>query len=179
MTTLSSSASFTIADAAAQAASATLTVLPAVAAPSGFGRLIHPTLGTFDYQVKPDEWVNVDGDAIIAPVWSSTRTLGGAANALWSGYLRDVVCEERWNAAGGLAMPASQLRMLIAVWSNPVDPANGYVLWYPNYATAVGFKVIPVDLTCGGKGIALDWMANLENLIDHPVVLQLRLVDRA
>lgn len=135
-------------------------LFPTFPVESGYGRIIHPTLGAFDYEVKPDEWVNIDADAIIPPVWASTRTLTSAANVLWNGNIRDVVIEERWKALGGLAMPITQFRMLLAIWTTPVDPDVGYVHWYPNYITQVAFKVLPVGLTAGGQGITFDDIVN-------------------
>jgi hypothetical protein len=68
MTILTSSATIAVGDGAAAVDSVQLTVLPAVGAPNGRGRLVHPSLGTYDYVRGPDEWTNIDGDAIIAPI---------------------------------------------------------------------------------------------------------------
>jgi len=162
-----------------------LEVFPSFPVPYGRGRIIHPILGPFDYEVKPDEWVNIDAEAIIAPMWASTRTITSAANVLWQGYLRDVVVEERWKSLGGLAMPATQLRMLIAIWTQPVDPDVGYVHWYPSYITTAGFKVLPINLSAGGQGIAVDDVINYLDedgepigWVTSPVTFQMKLVER-
>jgi hypothetical protein len=183
--TLSSKSTFGVAGAAEEIVSLPIEIFPAYPAESGHGRIVHPTLGAFDYEVKPDEWVNIDADAIIPPVWSSSRTLTSAANVLWAGVLRDVVVEERWKAVGGLAMPVTQFRMLLAIWTTPVDPDVGYVQWYPNYITGVGFKVLPVNLSAGGQGIALDDVTNYKDdegepigWVTSPVTLTLKLVER-
>jgi hypothetical protein len=180
---LTSTATFTIADASAAVAETTVQVLPAAPFPSGSGRLVHPTLGAYDYEVKPDEWVNIDGGLVVPPVWASTKTMGGAVNALWPGYLRDVLTEERWKSLGGLSMPIGQLRMLIMIWSTPVDPATGYVEWYPNYISPLGFKVIPINL--GAAGIVFDDVVNSKDEWGDPngwvtqaVTLQLKLVEQ-
>jgi hypothetical protein len=135
--------------------------------------------------VKPDEWVNIDAEAIIPPVWASSRTLTSAANVLWQGNLRDVVVEERWKSLGGLAMPITQLRMLLAIWTTPMDPDVGYVQWFPNYITSVGFRVLPINLTAGGQGIAFDDIVNYKDedgepigWMTQPVTFQLKLVER-
>jgi hypothetical protein len=151
MTTLTSSAEFTVLDASTEATSVTLTVLPIAEAGEGSGRLIHPSLGTYDYPQGPDEWTNMDGDAVIAPVWSSTLTLAGAANTLWQGTLQDVVIEERWLGRGGLSMPIDQLRMLLSMWMNPPDPASGYVQWAPGYANSHTYKVILLNILVAGQ----------------------------
>jgi hypothetical protein len=130
--------------------------------------------------------VNIDAEAIVAPVWASSRTLTGAANVLWNGHIRDVTVEERWKALGGLAMPITQLRMLMAIWTTPVDPDVGYVLWYPSYITVAGFKVLPINLSAGGgQGIAFDDVVNYKDefgdpigWITAPVTFQLKLVER-
>ena len=158
-------------------------VLPAFPVQTGNGRLFHPTIGMFDYDVKPDEWVNIHADAIIAPIWASSRTMTSASNVLWRGDISDVVVEERWKSLGGLAMPVTMLRMLLLIWTTPVDPDVDYVRWYPTYTTEVGFKVIPIALSVGGQGIALDDVTNYLDADDEPngwvtgvVTLQLKLV---
>lgn len=183
--TLRSESTFEVIGAAEELITLPLEVWPAYPAESGHGRIIHPTLGAFDYETKPDEWVNIDADAIITPVWASTRTLTSSANVLWQGNIRDVVVEERWKALGGLAMPITQLRMLLAIWTTPVDPDVGYVHWYPNYITSVGFKILPVMLTSGGQGVTFDDVVNYKDedgdpigWMTNPVTFTLKLVAR-
>jgi hypothetical protein len=166
---LRSENTFTVAGAAEELIQLPMEVWPAYPAESGHGRIVHPTLGAFDYEVKPDEWVNIDAEAIIAPVWASTRTLTSAANVLWKGNLRDVTVEERWKALGGLSMPITQLRMLLAIWTTPVDPDVGYVHWFPNYITNVAFKVLPIMLSSGGQGITFDDVVNYKDEDGHPI----------
>jgi hypothetical protein len=200
MSTLTSSGTFTVAGSSEYSqVEYSGSVLPPVSYPQGNGRIIHPVLGAFDYQCKPDEWLNIDGDAVIAPTWASTKTLKGAAHSLWLGDIRDVVCEERWLGKDGLAMPASQMRMLLAIWIIPVDPTIGYVQWYPNYTTNIGYNVLPVDLVVGSAGrssmarmagvgyqvIVLDDVVNtkdidggLDGWITQPVTFFLKLVGR-
>jgi hypothetical protein len=159
-------------------------IFPTFPVETGKGRLVHPSLGRYDYEVKPDQWTNIDADAIISPVWASSRTLTGAANVLWPGNLRDVVVEERWTAPGGISMPIEQLRMLLSFWTTQHDPEEAYVEWYPTYITRVAFKALIVNLTAGSQGIALDDVVNYRDLrgpdgwVTAPVVLTLRLVGR-
>lgn len=180
MTILTSSASFTIGDAATVTEQITISVLPAVGAAVGRGRLVHPALGTYEYARAPDQWTNMDGDAIVAPTWASTRTLGGAANTLWKGSIRDVEVVERWNADGGLSMTVDQLRMLVAHWSNPPDPAVSRVKWYPSYVNANGYEVALVSLTSGGgDGIALNHVIfNEAGYVNFDVELRLRILGK-
>lgn len=182
---ISSEATYPIADAATAAVEAPLLALPAWPVQQGRGRLVHPQLGAFDYETKPDEWVNIDADIIIPPVWASSRTMVGAANVLWPGHIRDVVVEERWKALGGLAMPIGMLRMLYMIWQNPVDPVVGYVEWWPNYVCPLGFKVLPVGLSAGGSsGLVFDDVVNYlddrgpDGWMTNPVTLTLKLVER-
>jgi hypothetical protein len=182
--TLKSEATYPIADAATVIAEATLASLPAWPIQQGRGRIVHPLLGAYDYEAKPDEWVNIDADVIIPPVWASTRTMTGAINVLWKGNIRDVVVEERWTSIGGLAMPIAQIRMLYMIWQNPLDPATGYVQWYPNYISPYGYYVIPVNLTVGGTGLAFDDVGNYldangpDGWVQKQVAFTLKIVDR-
>ena len=128
MTTLTASATLTIGDASTVTESISLLVLPVAGSYEGTGRLVHPTFGTYDYERPPDEWTNLDGDALIAPIWASTKTLLGAANTLFAGNLRDVIVEERWTQP--VCCLAAHLRALLPMWMNPPDPSVAYVEWY-------------------------------------------------
>jgi hypothetical protein len=183
--TLTASASFGVAAAAEKEVELDIEVLPSFPNESGYGRIVHPTLGPFDYEVKPDEWVNIDADAVIPPVWSSSRTLTSAANVLWAGHIRDVVVEERWKALGGLAMPITQFRMLLAIWTTPIDPDVGYVQWFPNYISGFGFSVLPLMLSMGGSQVVFDDVVNYKDeygepigWVTNPVTFVLKLVER-
>ena len=175
MTTLTSSSIFAIADAPTVEESVSLTIISGDAAP-GTGRLVHPTLGTYDYARGPDEWTNMDTDAIIAPIWASTKTMGGAANVLWPGYLRDVEVEERW--VQSVAAELEHLRMLLQFWMNPPDPADGFVEWYPTYHNALGFQVAMVSLTAGGQAVTLHALSK-RGWVRGPIVLRMRIIGRA
>jgi hypothetical protein len=126
--------------------------MPAVSYPNGQGKIVHPTLGAFDYEYPPDEWTNMDGDVMIAPTYASTKSLQGSSSKLWSGDIRDITCEERWLSLGGLAMPITQLRLLLACFMNPVDPSIGYMQWYPSYSNAIGYNVQMIDVVTGNAG---------------------------
>lgn len=179
MTTLTSSATFAVGDAPVAEESVSILVLPVAEAGEGYGRLIHPTLGVYDYAKSPDEWLNLDGDVVVPPVWASQQTLTGAANTLWPGALRDVVTEERWTGEGGLAMSTEQLRMFLAMWTNPVDPLDGEIEWWPSYTTALGFKVALLGVESGGQGITLDHFARVNGWVPYAVTLRMRILGRA
>lgn len=182
MTTLTSSTTFTISAGPTTATAAQVKVLPIASDGSGTGRLIHPTFGTYDYQVAPNEWGNLDQDLIVRPIWQHTMTLNGGTNVLWAGNIKDVACEERWLGEGGLSMPIAQFRMLLAMWMNPPDPASNYIHWYPSYTTSLGFKVAIESLTVQGKGgsgdISLDWYTKGALHVSGAVTLRLRIIDR-
>lgn len=174
MTTLTSSATFTIGASSTVVESASVTILPAVAAGSGSGRLVHPTLGTYDYAFMPDSWLNMDGDAIIAPIWSTSTTLAGAANTLWQGSIKDVEVEERWS----FAVKVEHLRAILSFWMNPPDPDDGFVAWYPNYANGNGYNVLMLDVSVGGQGVQLNYVSRRHNFVIEDMALRMRLVER-
>ena len=175
MTILTSQSTFTVGEASTETVSASVTILAAPGAGAGKGRLVHPTLGTYDYPYAPNEWSNMDGDAIISPIWASAKTLDGAANSLFAGALRDVLVEERWT--GELAMPLAMARMLASFWMSPPDPATGYVTWYPSYANALGFKVILLALDVNGQGYNLDYISR-QGWVPSSVALRMRIAGR-
>jgi hypothetical protein len=178
MTTLTSSATLTLSDSTTVVESLTITALPSAPGGSGKGRLIHPTLGTYDYDSAPEVWTNMYSDAVIAPIWSAQRTLSGAASTLWAGDLRDVECTEIWSASHGLAMTVAQFAALLAMYQAPPDPATEWVEWYPSYVNALGFAVLLVNLTVGGAD-AMQFSGYIhDGYIDAPVELTLRIVGR-
>jgi hypothetical protein len=178
MATLTNSTAFTIAAGATVVADTTVEVVSPAVAGEGVGRLIHPTLGTFDYPYQPEQWTNVDGAAIIAPSWQTTKTLGSGQATLWAGNLRDVEATETWTGPGGLSMPMSMLRMLIAIWQNPPDPTVDYVQWWPSYITTVGYDVVVKNITVGNRSLTFT-DTSLQGWIDLPVTITYQLVQLA
>jgi len=172
MTTLTASTTFSIGASTTVIESVSVTILPVIAAGAGRGRLVHPTLGTYDYAHMPDEWVNVDGDVLIAPIWASSKTLDGAANTLWQGNIRDVEVEEHWTFAVSIA----HLRAVLAFWQNPPDPDDGYVAWYPNYANGNGYSVLMLDVSVGGQGVKLNYISRRHSFVIEDMVLRMRVV---
>jgi hypothetical protein len=174
MTTLTASTTFSVGASSTVVETVTTTILAAVAAGSGRGRLVHPTLGTYDYSHMPDQWVNVDSDVIIAPIWANARTLDGAANTLWQGSIRDVEVEERWT----FAVPVAHLRTILSYWQNPPDPDDGYVSWYPNYANGNGYQVLMLNVSVGGEGVMLNWVSRRHSFVIEDMALRMRIVAR-
>lgn len=178
MPTLTSNATWTLGAASPAAEELDIPILPAAQAGSGRGRLVHPTLGIIDYAQSPDEWSGIDTDILTPPAWASTKTLSGAANTLWRGTLRDGAATERWTAEDGLAMPMPMLRLLLAVWQNPIDPSIGALHWWPNYTTSFGYKVALVDVAAGGSaGVTLDFVSK-QGWVAGPVRLTYRILGR-
>lgn len=175
MTTLTSSSTLPIGSGSIATSSATITVLPAVGATGGRGRLIHPSLGTYDYPYSPDEWTNIDGDVIISPIWASTKTLLGGANTLFVGNIRDVTVEERWIQE--LSGSMNHVRTLLAMYMNPPDPSVAYVRWYPNYTTSLAYKVIILELTVGGQGVTFDYISR-QGWATGAIVLKMKIAGR-
>lgn len=176
MSTLTNNNNFTIAAGPTAQVTTDVLVLPVAAPGQGTGRIIHPTLGTYDYPFSPDEWVNLDSDVIIPPVWQSSKTLGGGINTLWAGKVQDVICIERWTSA--ISMPLAMLRQLINLWVTPPDPSADYVLWYPSYSTALGFKVVITSLTVGGQEVTLNFVSR-QAQVAGVVELKMRIVGYA
>jgi hypothetical protein len=176
VTVLSSSSTFTIGAASTLVVSAPITVLPVAAPGTGKGRLVHEILGTYDYAYAPDEWEGIDQDLIIEPVWANSRTLNGAANTLWQGAVGDVEVTERW--ISGASMPVAMLRMLLAMWVNPPDPASSYVTWYPQYTTSLAYSVILLGVSSGGGKLTLD-MLTRQGWVAGTIEQRLRVVARA
>lgn|SRR5574337_769162 len=175
MTTLTASSTIAIGDGPTVSASTSLVVLPLAGTNQGPGRLVHPTFGAYDYERPPDEWMNMDGDALIPPVWASTKTLSGAANTLFPGTLRDVIVEERWTQ--GVCCRIEHVRALLAMWMNPPDPSVTYVEWHPTYTSTLGFKVVLLGLTLGGKDITLTSLSH-QGYVRGPLVLRMRIAGR-
>lgn len=176
MTTLTSTATFTVASAATATETISVPIIAAGAPGVGKGRLIHPTLGTYNYLHAPDRWSGFDTDAIIPPVWANTRTLGGAANVLWQGNLRDVEVEEVWEA-GDLGGSMAHLRALLTFWQNPVDPSTGYVQWFPQYANALGYRVMLLEVSVAGRGVTLDYVSR-NGWARGAISLRMRIAER-
>lgn len=177
MTTLTSEDTFSIgANPSITTESVTVTVVAPPTAPGGKGRLIHPSLGTYDYEIAPDEWTNLDTDILVPPVWQHERTLKGGTSTRWSGYLRDVEVVERW--LNRYVMLGPQFRMLVDMWRNPPTPPS-YVIWCPNYITALQYKVEIVSISTGGsQGITLDYtVLQGDGFIKGPLELTYKIID--
>lgn len=177
---LTSTATIIVADQTPTTASTSVVILPPSSAPGAVakGRLIHPTLGTYDYPQAPEETQNVDGGPVYRPIWSHAQTLGGAASALWSGYLRDARVIERWKQ-GDVGMPAAFARALWAFFTNPPNPADdSFILWTPSYAgTDQQWRVAITDLRIGGDGFNIDWrLMNFASYVPGPIELEMRVL---
>lgn len=151
---ITTNATITVYNGVALSASATETVQP----PAGFGtggrgRLVHPSSypSGYDYPYTPDETVNVEVVAAPPPSWAITQTLGGASEALWTGYTRGMRVIERWVAGdtGGLL---THLGALWTMFADPPDPdAAEYVTWSPNYSLSASYNVAIVAVRAGGE----------------------------
>lgn len=180
MPTLTSSTFFTVANQPTAVESIQLQVVPAGSgAAGGYGRLVHPTLGTLDYTLPPHEWTNLDSDVLITPTWAASKTLTSTANTLWPGNLRDVVVSESWIPEAGLSMPMPMLRLMMAFYLNPPDLAAGeYVEWYPTYSCNLGFKVILEGIDVDGNTLKMTPQTKYIDLIEFPITLKIRPVAR-
>ena len=162
---LSSNATFTVASSGTESANVTATVMPAVGYGSGgLGRLVHPTLGTYDYEWKPDQRVNLHGDVVYAPDWVHSKTVGGGALSVGSGKVGDPIVVERWNHGEGI-VPLALVEALLLFLQNPPDiDAGSYVTWSPNYATSRTWNVAIVGLRVGGQEVTIDtWLSEQDD----------------
>ena len=178
MATFSTEATFAVGDTGVTVdESVTVNVTGPVTAPNGTGRLIHPTLGTYDYDIAPDEWGNVDADIIAPPIWSHSLTLTGAASAKWAGTIQDLEVYERWT--GRLAVAAGQLRMFVDMWQAPPDKPN-YLRWSPNYINNNTYNVQLVALSCGGQaGVNVDFtILQGRGFVKGPLEMTYRIVSK-
>lgn len=178
MPLLTTEETFGVADLGATVAeSVVVRVTGPVTPPNGTGRLIHPTFGTYDYEIAPDEWGNVDADILAPPIWSHSRTLTGAASTQWAGSIRDLEVYERWT--GKVAVRAPQLRMYIDMWQNP-PTAPSYLRWSPNYINAYSYNVQLISVACGGQsGINVDFtILQGSGFVKGPLELTYRIVSK-
>lgn len=181
MPTLTSSSTFTIGAGSAVVESVAVPILPAIGSTTGKGRLIHPTLGTLDYPNAPDEWRNIDGDVIIAPIWTNAKTLLGSSNALWQGNIRDVEVEERWNYS--MNVQAAFFRQIVSFWVNAPDPdTDAPVQWWPNYISPLGFQVAIKDIAIGDQGkqtgVVLDPLLPLRGWVSGKIIVTMQILGR-
>lgn len=175
---ITNTASYSVADQATASASASVVVQPAAVVGTARGRLIHPTLGTYDYLNTPTDTVNVDAGVLYGPIWTHTPTLGGAVDAVWAAKLKDARVVERW-ANGDTGGPIAHLRALWSFYANPPDPASAWVLWYPNYCTAQGYKVAMVAVRAGGSDVTLNRRMLGQGYSTGAVELELRVIGLA
>jgi hypothetical protein len=177
MTTLTSNATITIGDGATATETISLSVVAAPIGGSGKGRLVHPTIGTIDYDRQPDRTDGMRGDAHIAPVWASSKALRGTANTLFAGDLRDVVCMEHWTQPFVTATFADVLQ---SIFVNPPNPSGNHVIWYPSYLNAFGFKVVITDFSLGGnRGVSTFFPRHGAGTYDRgPMSLTMRLIEK-
>lgn len=175
---LSSSSTFDVADQATVSESLSVTVEPPVGlGTGGRGRLVHPTLGTYDYPNTPTETVNLDGDVCFPPIFASSRTFGGNVHAQWDGFAGDVVVVERW-VNGETGGPIAHLRALWQMYANPPEPGDA-VIWTPNYATSKSFRVLIVGVRSGGGEYTIDRYLAGKGFAPSPVELELRVLGDA
>lgn len=180
MATLNSSEVFSVGSASTAQEEVDIVIIaaPTVGDESAKGRLIHPSIGTYDYTTRPDEWGEFDADVIVPPTWQSVKTLSAGANTLWAGNIQDVEVYERWTSDA--AMSAAMFRMLLSFYINPPTPTE-YIEWYPNYINENGYKVILVDVKSGGSRGRNFNHVMLQNTpyIKGPVELNMRIVGYA
>jgi hypothetical protein len=179
---LTSSASYTVADSGVDSAQVVITVQPSGAFGTAFGRgrLVHPTIGIYDYINTPDETVNIDGNLLFGSRWIHAETLTAGADTLWGGNLQDVRVIERW-LQFDVGAPIAHLRALYNMFANapnPNDPNPNlrYVLWYPSYANTSHWRVALSGIRSGGQELTLNRRLLSYGYAPTPVELELRIL---
>lgn len=174
--TLTANGTFNVADQTPLSASASVVVQPPVTVGTGHGgRLVHPTLGTYDYSTSPDELVNIDGGPLYGPIWSHSATLGGGVDTVWEGSLRDTRVLERWGTIGDVGGPIALARMLWQFYANPPTPPS-YVIWAPTYATASTWNVAIVGVRVGAESYTLNQVLLARGYVPAPIELEMRVI---
>jgi hypothetical protein len=138
--------------------------------------MVHPVFGELAYPHSPDKWVNFDTDIIVPPSWGYQATLGSGVNTIHPSSIRDVVVQEIW--LGDLSVSIEFLRMLLNFWTQPPAPETGYLLWYPEYVNAIGYKVILGQVTIGGAEVTFDYISR-QGWIAGDLIIKMRIVDYA
>ena len=101
--------------------------------------------------------------------------MGGGADTLWDGNLRDVVVSEVWSQS---IVPIDHVRALLSYWTQPPNPDSGYVEWWPSYTTTLGFNVV-IESVSGPQGALLLDHVSRQGYARGPVTMSLRIVSRA
>lgn len=174
---LSSNTSVSVADRTTASSDLTDTLLPPVGVGTGGrGRLVHPTLGTYDYANTPDETVNVEVVASMPPLWLHSQTISGAVETRWLGVLQGMRVVERW-LNGDVGALLTHLNQLWTFYANPPNPdAASYVTWAPNYAHSAVYNVVIVGLRCGGTEYTLNQRLKGYGYAPQPVELEMSIV---
>lgn len=175
--TIIASTTFSVANQASLSVNATAIVLAAAGdVLADRGRLVHPTLGTYDYINTPNETLNIDGDITAPPIWTHEMTLGGDVDTNWSAFINDAKVIERWTM-GDTGSTIEHLRALWLFFSNPPeDPIATPVLWYPNYANLNVYNVVLTAVRAGREGYTLDRRLLSYGYAPSPVELELRVL---
>ena len=121
-------------------------------------RMTHPETDIADmvYWGNPDQWTNMDSDALLHPITSTVQTLGGRVVNVFPQTVADILVTETWSGGGGQAsIPGSFWRRLFNYVRN--RPAVGtYVTWEPRDINGRIFQVELVSIIAGRSVRALE-----------------------
>lgn len=149
-------------------ASSTLTIIGSGSSGTvGAKRILtHPDEANFPalaYYRNPDSSLNIDNDALHAPVNSVVLTEGTTQIIRSPRSLEDVLVTERWEGGRGRAsMPTSFFRLLYEYFVNPPDPdpdAQEYITWEPRDVNSHTYNVEIVSLVAGRGGAGTEFEA--------------------
>jgi hypothetical protein len=148
--------------------------------------LDHPLSGTFAspliYPINPQYWTNILDQALIKPLYASTRTLEKTATVQYGKDLTDVEVVETWMGGGNrIAMSLSFFSSLWDMFAGDLDfVSQGFIQWSPRDLGNLKFKIIITDLTVGGQGgITVNHLARQgDGHIYESVQLKMRLIEQ-
>ena len=126
---------------------------------NGTRRLVHSGLGlAVDYPLLPSITRNFMWDLLPRRSMTQQPTLSSHHVTLWDGIVDDIVIQEVWEAAGGLAFP---WRFLVALHRMYMQSANWEggesLLWCPIDRTRKVFPVDIINLLVDGEQFNVSW----------------------
>ena len=121
-------------------------------------RMTHPETDIADliYWGNPDQWTNMDNDALLHPITSTVQTLGGRVVNVFPQTVADILVTETWSGGAGQAsMPGSFWRRLFNYVRNRPN-VDEYVTWEPRDINDRIFQVVLVSVIAGRSVRALE-----------------------
>ena len=126
--------------------------------PGALRRMTHPETDIADliYWGNPDQWTNMDNEALLHPITSTVQTLGGRVVNVFPQTIEDILVTEIWSGGAGQgSIPGSFWRRLFNYVRNRPNVGE-YVTWEPRDINDRTFKVVLVSVIAGKSVRALE-----------------------